>query len=67
MLLRISPPLFAIAMWVCPEAVLISLKAVINNRILVDGSPYAADWTGHQLREKISSWCIQEFFRQKTA
>lgn len=50
-----------------PEAVLVSLKTVVNNRSLTDSSPHASDWSGNRLREQISSWCIQEFFRQKTA
>lgn len=49
-----------------PEAVLISLKTVINNRAFpfVDSrEPYS---TGDPLREKISTWSIQEFFRERT-
>lgn len=50
-----------------PEHVLIALKTVINNRTLVAIAPYASDWNGDELREKISTWCIEEFFRDKTA
>ncbi|HVS59339.1 MAG TPA: hypothetical protein VHE82_01460 [Gemmatimonadaceae bacterium] len=50
-----------------PERVLIALKTVINNRTLVAIAPHASDWNGDELREKISTWCIEEFFRKKTA
>lgn len=50
-----------------PEHVLIALKTVINNRTLVAIAPHASDWNGETLREKISTWCIEEFFREKTA
>lgn len=50
-----------------PEAVLITLKAVINNRAFpsVDArEPYSS---GDPLRQKISTWSIKEFFREQTA
>lgn len=50
-----------------PERVLIALKTVINNRTLLAIAPHAADWNGDELRERISTWCIQEFFRKKTS
>lgn len=50
-----------------PEHVLIALKTVINNRTLVAIAPHASDWNGDELREMISTWCIKEFFREKTA
>ncbi|MEO8580627.1 MAG: hypothetical protein ABI469_10300 [Gemmatimonadales bacterium] len=39
-----------------PEAVLISLKKVVRQR---------TDFAGIMMREKISSWCIEEFFKEK--
>ncbi len=50
-----------------PEAVLIRLKSVINDRSFVEITPHASDWSGHHLRERMSTWCIEEFFREKTA
>lgn len=49
-----------------PEHVLIVLKAVIHKRSVLVVAPHASDWTG-QLREKISTWCIEEYFREKIA
>ena len=49
-----------------PEHVLIALKTVINNRALIPIAPHASDWNGDDLREKISTWCIQGFFREET-
>lgn len=50
-----------------PEGVLISLKALINNRSLPLIPPHPSDWSGYQLREQISTWSIKEFFRKETA
>ena len=50
-----------------PEHVLIALKTVINNRSFVAIAPHVSDWSGESLRENISRWCIEEFFRQKQA
>ncbi len=50
-----------------PEHVLIALKTVINNRTLLAIAPHASDWNGDELREKISTWCIKEYFRKRTA
>jgi len=50
-----------------PEATLISLKTVINNRAL---PPFRRDSEAdqtHEVRERISTWCIEEFFRIRTA
>jgi hypothetical protein len=49
-----------------PERVLIILKALIHKRSPLVSTPHASDWTG-QLREKISTWCIEDYFREKTA
>jgi hypothetical protein len=51
---------------ISPERVLIILKTVIHKRSLLVIAPHASDWTG-QLREKISTWCIEEYFREKIA
>ena len=48
-----------------PEAVLITLKTVIHNRSVLGTVPHASDWRG-QLREKVSTWCIDEYFREST-
>ncbi len=50
-----------------PERVLIILKTAIHKRSLLSIAPHASDWKGDQLREKISTWCIEEYFREKTA
>jgi len=47
-----------------PEAVLITLKTVIHNRSVLGTAPHASDWRG-QLREKVSTWCIDEYFRDR--
>lgn len=47
-----------------PEHVLIALKAVVNNRSRVAIAPHVSDWNGDDLREKISTWCIHEFFAE---
>jgi hypothetical protein len=49
-----------------PEHVLIALKTVINNRSLVADPPHLSDWSTQSLREKVSMWCIEEFFRIDT-
>jgi hypothetical protein len=46
-----------------PEHVLIALKTVIYNRSLVAVGARASDWSIESLREKISAWCIEDFFR----
>ncbi len=38
-----------------PEAVLIALKKVVRQR---------TDFAGIMMREKISSWCIEEYFKE---
>jgi len=46
-----------------PEAVLISLKGVIHDRSLPVIMPHPSEWKSATLRETISAWCIQEFFK----
>jgi len=68
--LRVAVRSFTVALrdaGTTPERVLIILKTVINNRSLPVIAPHASDWKGDQLREKISTWCIEEYFREKTA
>ncbi len=63
--LRIAVARFTLAlreMGASPEHVLIALKTVINNRSAVAIAPHTSDWSGDNLREKISTWCISEFF-----
>lgn len=51
-----------------PEHVLIALKNVIYNRSFPAIAIHPTEWaSGTRLHEKISSWCIEEFFREKTA
>ena len=45
-----------------PEAVLIALKSVINSRTFPVTHDYAIPYTGDDLRQKISTWSIHEFF-----
>ncbi|MDQ6689149.1 MAG: hypothetical protein M3Z18_01430 [Gemmatimonadota bacterium] len=49
-----------------PERVLIALKTVISNRSFVAITPHASDWNGDALRERVSTWCIEAFFRKDT-
>jgi hypothetical protein len=46
-----------------PEAVLITLKALVNQRSLPLLPRYMADWSGDRLNSTISTWCIQAYFR----
>jgi hypothetical protein len=45
-----------------PEAVLITLKTLINNRTCPRVDPRDARGSTDPLRQKISTWSIQEFF-----
>ena len=47
-----------------PEAVLIALKSVINSRAFPSTMYYTSDISVELLRQKISSWSIEEFFRE---
>jgi hypothetical protein len=44
-----------------PEAVLIALKGVINAATF-EPVWLLSSWNGDQLRQKISTWCIQDYF-----
>ena len=46
------------------EGVLISLKSVINNRAFPVIRPYAGDRDDDDLRQQISTWSIEEFYRE---
>ncbi|MEO7369020.1 MAG: hypothetical protein ABIZ36_13775 [Gemmatimonadaceae bacterium] len=51
-----------------PEHVLIALKTVIYNRSFPAISTHPTEWaSGSRLHEKISTWCIEEFFKEKSA
>jgi hypothetical protein len=50
-----------------PEAVLIMLKTVITNRTLSVIEPHSMDWRGDRMGERISTWCIEEYFSENTA
>jgi hypothetical protein len=66
--LRVAIASFTIALrdvGTTPEKVLIALKTVINERSFAATTAHVSDWTGESLREKISSWCIEEFFNNR--
>jgi hypothetical protein len=50
-----------------PEAVLIALKSVINSRTFPIQRDYILHTSGDDLRQQISAWSIQEFFRETQA
>ena len=50
-----------------PEAVLIAVKNVINSRALMYVEDSRHNWRQQELRQKISTWMIQEFFDEKQA
>ena len=50
-----------------PEAILIALKSVINSRTFPSVVSPSRDGTGDQLRQQISTWCIEEFFAGRQA
>lgn len=50
-----------------PEAVLIALKTVINSRTFPVSDLGAGELSANELRHQISTWCIEEFFREKRA
>ena len=51
-----------------PEHVLIALKNVIYNRSFPAIAVHPTEWaSGTRLHEKLSKWCIEEFFSEKTA
>lgn len=51
-----------------PEHVLIALKNVIYNRSFPAIAVHPTEWaSGTRLHERISTWCIEEFFSEKTA
>ena len=68
--LRRAVELFTIALreeGAKPEVVLIALKSVINSRTFPAVVPSVAEINGHGLRQQISTWSIEEFFREKKA
>jgi hypothetical protein len=68
--LRLAVRGFAVALrdeGTTPEAVLIILKTVVTSRTLPTIAPHTSDWRGDQLRERISTWCIEEYFSETTA
>jgi len=52
---------------ITPEAVLITLKNLIDNRALPQIVPHQSDWNGDLLRESISTWCIKAYFDSEGA
>ena len=50
-----------------PEAVLIALKSVINSRTFPGPRSYTPEPSDADLRQQISAWSIEEFFREKQA
>ena len=48
-----------------PERVLISLKSIIYNRSFPTIITHPTEWaSGSRLHEKISTWCIEEYFSE---
>jgi hypothetical protein len=45
------------------EAILVSLKAVVNIHALPATSAASDDRTGHRMQERMSGWAIEEFFK----
>lgn len=50
-----------------PEAILITLKSVINSRTFSVAYDSTQNWSSEDLRQQISTWCIEEFFTEKKA
>lgn len=50
-----------------PEAVLIALKSVINSRTFPSARSDTSETSDADLRQRISAWSIQEFFRETQA
>jgi len=50
-----------------PEAVLIALKSVVNSRTFPSARHYSPETNDDDLRQLISAWSIQEFFRETQA
>ena len=50
-----------------PEAVLIALKSVINSRNFPVARSCESETSDEDLRQRISAWSIQEFFREAKA
>jgi len=48
-----------------PEGILIALKSVINSRVFPLIVSPTRDVSADRLREQISTWCIEEMFREK--
>lgn len=47
-----------------PEATLILLKSAVNRKALPQMTAHGRDRRDHPLRETISSWCIEAYFKQ---
>lgn len=47
-----------------PETVLITIKALLNLRSVPLIAPHPSDWNGSAMRQKVSTWCIDEYFRK---
>ena len=46
-----------------PEAVLIAVKTIIRSAGPLTSSADTLAWSNEQLRQRISTWCIKEYFR----
>lgn len=67
--LRVAVSEFTIALrnaGTTPEAVLISLKAVIDSQVFAP-MWQRSTWPRPELRSKISTWSIEEYFREESA
>ena len=70
LILRLAVGRFTVALrdiGTTPERALIALKTVINNRSFVSIAPHISDWSGDELRQRVSTWCIEAFFRNEAS
>ena len=67
--LRIALELFTVTFretGTSPEAVLVRLKKIIDQRSMPGITLRDRPELSHILREQMSTWCIQDYFRKKT-
>ena len=65
--LRLAVCAFTVALrneGITPEAVLISLKEAIHCETFGRVN-YASTWNGPRLQETITTWCIQDYYREQ--
>ncbi len=52
---------------ITPEAILVSLKSVVSNRTVPPLLSPTSEWSDLRMRDQISTWSIDEFFRSASA